>query len=87
MQSTEETTEEVSYTGILFAADTARRTFKLRLDDGEVIPGTFGDAIGKEHRVELPQRYRVMLLKRTKVFLSTEKEETTYELRSLQKPN
>jgi hypothetical protein len=87
MQSTEETTEEVSYTGLLFAADTARRTFRLRLDDGEVIPGTFGDAIGKEHPVELPRRYRVVLLKRTKVFLSTEKEETTYELRSLRKPS
>jgi hypothetical protein len=66
--------------------DVSRRSFHLKLDTGEDIRGSLADAldINEKQTVELPRRYMVQLKKREKVYYSTEEEDISYNLFSLQ---
>jgi hypothetical protein len=84
--TSDETSEELTYTGTLRAADLDRKTFRLETDDEHSIKGSFEDAIDAKHAVTLPRRYVVRLVKTTKIYYSTEVEDTSYHLLSLKRP-
>ncbi|HME33515.1 MAG TPA: hypothetical protein VKG65_12230 [Terriglobales bacterium] len=86
LQTSDEISEEVTYTGTLRAADLDRRTFRMELDDESSVKGTFDDAIDAERAVTLPRRYIAKLVKTTKVYYSTEIEDVSYRLLSLRRP-
>ncbi len=82
--TSEETVTEAVVEGTLEGADVPRRSFHIVLDNGEDIRGLFLDAISNDQTVELPKRYRAILTKRSKIFYSTEREETSYFLNRLE---
>lgn len=83
-ETSENTAEETTVAGELVGADVSRRSFHLRLDNGQDIRGSFAQVIGPAHPVKLPKRYRVTLLKQTRIRYSTEEPEVSYELLHLQ---
>lgn len=85
-ETSEEIREELTFVGMLRAVDLDRRTFRLELDDDTSIKGTFEDAIGSDHSVTLPKRYRTNIIKTTKVYYSTEQGEVTYRLLTVSSP-
>jgi hypothetical protein len=85
-ETSEETREQFTYTGTLRAVDLDRRTFRLELDDESSIRGSLDDAINAEHAVTLPRRYTATVIKTTKVYYSTEEEDVSYHLVSVQRP-
>ena len=82
--TSEETVEEQELGCDLVGADVTRRSFHIRLEDGQDIRGSFKEAISASHTVELPKRYRVKLRRTTRVKYSTEEEEVTFELLNLE---
>lgn len=85
-QTSDEASEELTYTGTLRAADLDRKTFRLETDDEQSIKGSFEDAIDANHEVTLPCRYVVRLVKTTKIYYSTDVEDVSYRLLSLRRP-
>ena len=65
--------EEYEINGTLMAADTEKRTFRMRLPTGD-IRGKFSPDvfISTQQTVELPKRYRARISTRTTVLLSTD---------------
>lgn len=84
METSDDTTEELTISGELIAANVDRRTFRLRMDNGPDIRGYFGQVIGHAQTVELPRRYRATLLKTTRIRYSTEEPEVSHELLRLE---
>jgi hypothetical protein len=66
-----EVTETVR--GLLLMADMDRRTFRMKLDSGERISGTFVEAISEEQRAELPRSYEARIRTTTQIHPATEK--------------
>jgi hypothetical protein len=83
-ETSEESSEEFTLSGLLAAADVIRHTFRLEPDDGEEIRGTSGDVISEAHTVELPKRYTATVRKTTTIRYSTEQEDVSYELLGLE---
>jgi hypothetical protein len=81
--TSEESEDIVQLVGELVGADVTRRSFHIRLHDGQDIRGSFTDAISPKHTVELPKRYKAVVLKRTRILFSTEEEEINYHLERL----
>jgi hypothetical protein len=77
---TEPTTATESFTGKLIGASLRRRTFEMLLDDGELIGGTFVDAITEKHEAALPHRYEVLLQTTTRMNPAIEKIEQKHVL-------
>jgi hypothetical protein len=76
------------YVGLLRAADLDKRTFRMRLDSGESISGTFEEgAITAEHRATLPQRYLATIRTTTKIKPALEKLEQRRLLLELSQPD
>lgn len=73
---------EIEFTGYLMAADPTQKTFRLA-DADLSIRGTFSDAINAEHQVTLPRRYWARILRSTKIYYSTEREDIDYFLLEL----
>ena len=76
-ETSEEKVEEARLTGLLTAADTKSRTFRMSFINSE-IHGRFGDAIDPQHPVRVPARYTAHLRKTTTVQYSTEEESVTW---------
>jgi len=72
--------------GRLLAADLEKRTFKMRLDSGELIVGTFEGAITERHKATLPQRYIAVVATTTVLRLALEKAEIKRLLLELTAP-
>lgn len=72
-QITEPKEETLPVTGILTMADMDKRTFRMKLDSGERITGTFVDAISEEQRAELPRRYEALVRTTTEIQPAIEK--------------
>jgi hypothetical protein len=77
--------ETVTVVGRLVAADVEQRRFRLKVDK-QRIRGFYTDAISLEQTVELPKMYRATLRKTTVTYYSTEQDQVTYELLSLEPP-
>jgi hypothetical protein len=75
--------ETVSVTGLLYAADLNRRTFRLKVPGGR-IRGKFTGAITAEQKAILPQTYRAQLIKTTRMRYAMDQPEETYFLVSLE---
>jgi hypothetical protein len=85
IDATSEATERpVMLEGDLVAVDTATKSFKMNVSTRpKPVRGTYVDAIGAEHRVELPRRYRALLTERTQVKYATDEEDQTFVLLEL----
>ena len=83
-QTSEQTSMEREIIGELEGADVIRKTFHIKLDDGEDIKGSFVDAISEEQTVELPKRYRAIVIRTEQIIYSTEKEIVSYHLTKLE---
>jgi hypothetical protein len=66
-QITEPKLETVPMTGLLTMADMDKRTFRMKLDSGERIDGTFVDAISEQQKAELPRRYEAIIRTTTEI--------------------
>ncbi|MBI4303797.1 MAG: hypothetical protein HY665_05620 [Chloroflexi bacterium] len=82
--TSDEHTTELTLHGDLVGADVTRKTFHMKLVQGEDIRGSFTDAISEDLRVELPKRYKARIIKTEKILYSTEEEITSYYLLELQ---
>jgi hypothetical protein len=82
--TSEETVETIELPGTLTGADIQTRRFRFQPDTAEDVSGTFTDAINEAHTVTLPARYRARLEKVTKIQYSSEQEQVTWRLVSLQ---
>jgi hypothetical protein len=82
--TSEDERESVESAGRLTGADIQTRRFRFEPDGGEAISGTFLDAINESHAVTLPSRYRARLEKHTRIHYSTDEEQTTWTLVSLE---
>ena len=85
----EETSDEektrFSMHGELVSVDVETRRFKLKGESGDIIRGSYEDAISDSHRVKLPgHHYRAHLTKIEKVRHSTDEEEAEYHLERLE---
>ena len=85
----EETSDEektrFSMNGELVSVDVETRKFKLREESGDIIRGSYEDAISDSHRVKLPgHHYRAHLTKIERVRYSTDEEEAEYHLERLE---
>jgi hypothetical protein len=83
--SEENITEETVYANLV-GADIERQSFHLKLDGGEEIRGRLSEAlvIGEKQPVELPRRYKVTIKKTQRIRYSTEEEDISYQLLSLE---
>ncbi len=85
----EETSDEektsFSMHGELVSVDVETRRFKLKGESGDIIGGSYEDAISDSHRVKLPgHHYRAHLTKTQRVQYSTDAEEAEYHLERLE---
>jgi hypothetical protein len=83
-QTSEEETSEFDVLGVMEGADAAKHTFHFNPDEGEDIRGKFEALIDESHTVELPKRYKIRVRRTAKILYSTEQEDVTYELLSMQ---
>jgi hypothetical protein len=85
-ETSPEETEEITVDGQLVGADVATHTFHIELQDGSPVRGKCApEIISETHSVELPQNYRVTLLRTTKIRFSTEEPEVSWQLTQLTK--
>jgi hypothetical protein len=76
------------FVGLLRAADLDKRTFKMRLDSGESVSGSFEEgAITEQHRAILPQRYVATIKTTTKIKAALQKPEQRRLLLQLSQPD
>jgi hypothetical protein len=84
IRHTSDITESViTVEGVLDGAHVTQKTFCVKLPDGTSIEGSFADAIGNDHAVELPKRYRFTIRKTTKMQYAYDKEQVRYLLLDL----
>jgi len=83
-RTSDETITDLEIDGTLVGADIPRKTFHMRLDNGEDIRGSFEDAISEKQRAELPKRYKAIIVKREQVKYSTEEHIVSYYLTKLE---
>jgi hypothetical protein len=81
----EDTREIIDYTGRLTGADIQTKHFRFEPDGGEAVAGSFSDAINETHAVTLPARYKAHLEKNTRIHYSSEQEQITWNLLSLER--
>ena len=81
-----ETVTTLQVVGELFAANVEAKNFRMRLEDGETIRGSFSDAISEAQKAELPHRYRAELTKTVQVNYATDEEQVIYRLTALVPP-
>jgi len=87
--TSEERISEITVHADLVGVDVARRSFHLKLDTGENIRGSIAEdmEISEKQTVELPKRYKAHVRTTEKIHYSTEEEDITYNLLSLQLPS
>jgi hypothetical protein len=81
--TSEDTRETINAPGRLTGADIKTRRFRFEPDGSEAVAGSFSDAINEAHTVTLPARYRAHLEKHTRIHYSSEEEQVTWTLLSL----
>jgi ATP-dependent helicase YprA (DUF1998 family) len=80
----EEVEESIEVRGLLVGANVVSRTFHITVPAFDAdIRGRYADAISDAQRVTLPKIYTAFLKKKTRLVLSTGKEETEYFLERL----
>jgi hypothetical protein len=82
--TSEDTRETLNIAGRLTGADIQTRRFRFEPDGAEAVSGSFIDAINETHTVTLPSRYRAHLEKATRIHYSSEEEQVTWRLLSLE---
>ncbi len=85
-RTSDEVVEELSIAGTLVGADMKRHTFHLALEGDVDIHGKIAEGTDAPDRVTLPRRYTARIRKTTKIHYSIEKEEVTYLLLGLTRP-
>jgi hypothetical protein len=83
--TSEDERETIDWAGRLTGADVKTRRFRFEPDGGEAVHGSFVDAINEAHVVTLPSRYLAHLEKSTRIHYSSEEEQVTWKLLSLDK--
>ena len=83
-RTSDETVSQFEITGMVVGAEITRRTFHIQSDDGQDIRGSFQDAISETQRVELPKRYRAIVVKREQIKYSAEEPIVSYYLSKLE---
>jgi hypothetical protein len=83
-QTSDQTIEERKVIGLLEGADIIRKSFRIKTDTGEDIRGLFTDAISEEQTVELPKRYRAIIITKEQIKYSTEEEIISHQLVKLE---
>jgi hypothetical protein len=78
--TSEETTEQHTFTGTLQGLDIVTRRFRLERPNGEEIVGSTGDVVGPGHSVPIPSTQTVRLELKTKVHYSIDKEDRIWRL-------
>jgi hypothetical protein len=81
--NSEESEESLEITGRLVGVDVALRRFHMEVPDAEDIKGSVSPALGTRKTIEVPHQYTASLLKKTRIFYATEKEEVEYLLLDL----
>jgi hypothetical protein len=82
--SSEETSTELLLTGRLVGVDVGNQTFHFEPDaGGQGLRGKLSGVVGDSHPAEVPKRYEAKIVKTVKVYYSTEQEDVSYELVSL----
>jgi hypothetical protein len=82
--SSDEVKESFAVVAELVGADVTNKRFHLKLESGEEIRGVFTDAIGPQHKVQIPRRYRAHLVKTSKTSFATDQEEVSYFLEKIE---
>jgi len=77
------TTATITVNAELKAVDADAKTFRVQTDDGQDIEGTFGSAITKEHAASVPFRYKITIVRTTKMIPAKKEKPDTYFLQSL----
>jgi hypothetical protein len=78
------TTSTLTLNGELYAVDADAKVFKVKADDGQDIQGTFETAITQEHAASVPSRYKVTIVKTTRMIPTKKEKPETYFLESLE---
>lgn len=79
-KTSEETVEEFSTRGELFGANLRTRRFEMKLEDGQIIKGTFTDAISEAHEATIPHYYNAVFRVIKKRKYSTDEDDISYFL-------
>jgi hypothetical protein len=82
-QTSEQTVKEREIIGQLEGADVSKKTFHIKSDTGEEFKG-FTDIISESQRVELPRRYKAVIITREQIKYSTEEEIVSHQLIKLE---
>ncbi len=84
-QTSDESVSTMEITGTLVGAELAqkKKTFHIRLDNGEDVRGSLEDAISEAQKAELPTRYKAFIIKREQIKYSTEEVITSFHLTKL----
>lgn len=82
--TSDEIVEAFEWEGYLRGADADTKTFRFETDDGQIIRGSFVDAIDDKHEVTIPHhRYAVIVKKTTIVHYSIDQEDIRYFLEAI----
>jgi hypothetical protein len=86
-QMSDETITEMEISGTLVGAEIAqkKKTFHIKLDNGEDIKGTLEDAINEDQKAHIPTRYKAFVQKREQTKYSTDEVFTSYYLTKLER--
>jgi hypothetical protein len=82
-QTSEQTVKEREIIGQLEGADVSKKTFHIKSDTGEEFKG-FTDIISESQTVELPKRYKAVIITREQIKYSTEEEIVSHRLVKLE---
>jgi hypothetical protein len=82
-QTSEQTVKEREIIGQLEGADVIKKTFHIKSDTGEEFKG-FTDIISESQTVELPKRYKAVIITREQIKYSTEEEIVSHQLIKLE---
>jgi len=85
--TSEERMSEQTVYATLVGVELIRRSFHLKLDTGEDIKGSLADDldISEKQTVELPKRYKAHIKRTEKIRYSTEEEDISYNLLTLER--
>lgn len=82
-RTSDDVSTNISVAGELTMADIGGKRFKMTIEPGQEISGTFDDAISAQHQATLPRRYAATLGVTTRTKFSTEQNQVDYFLEDL----
>lgn len=81
--TSDDKTDEIVVSGTLVGIDLQPGLFHLSVPNGEDYRGGLSDEFSRDQLVEVPRRYRATLVKTTRLYYATNKEETKFRLKGL----